>query len=223
MSFTKIDNLLLKYSSKLGLSPIQVQIIVNVLSFKYGDELPYPSNRKIANRIGRCGRTIERNNKKLEQKGFLRRTKGGIKPCWDFSGLFKRLNELGNPDNNVGVECDINIDNTDTSDTQHRQNCHTTPTVLTTNTDICVARIRSFNNNYNKTYKKKELFEIWDSLNSNDKSIINTWTNQRVGFGCRAASSKLDELRLTEIEESMRENRLIYNQKLRRYELNTII
>ena len=99
--FVQVPNVLLKYQAKLGLSPIELNILLDILvHWRYQDEpdkMPFPRASTIADRIGRKQRTVQRELKKLQDKQFIRRgptrdTGRGyrVKPI-DISGLIKKL------------------------------------------------------------------------------------------------------------------------------------
>lgn len=74
LGFQQIPNILFKNQAKLGLSAIELVVLLNVtLHWWEKNYLPSPRTSVIAKRIGVSRRTIERNIKSLEEKGFIRR------------------------------------------------------------------------------------------------------------------------------------------------------
>ena len=99
--FVQVPNVLLKNQAKLGLSPIELNILLDILVYwRYQDKpdiMPFPRASTIANRIGRKQRTVQRELKKLQDKHLIKRgpsrdTGKGyrVKPI-DISGLIKEL------------------------------------------------------------------------------------------------------------------------------------
>ena len=63
---------LLKKQSELDISPLGLNIIINLLSYWwYSDRSPYPSQETLANRIGVSKRSIQREIKKLTRLGVI--------------------------------------------------------------------------------------------------------------------------------------------------------
>ncbi|MBF0752622.1 MULTISPECIES: helix-turn-helix domain-containing protein [unclassified Pasteurella] len=63
---------LLKKQSELAISPLGLNIIINLLSYWwYRDRAPYPSQETLANRIGVSKRSIQREIKNLTRLGII--------------------------------------------------------------------------------------------------------------------------------------------------------
>ena len=72
--YTGVPNILLRAQNRLGITPTQLTIIVQLLGY-YFDPLrpPFPSKRELANRIGITEQTIRINIKALEDNGLVAR------------------------------------------------------------------------------------------------------------------------------------------------------
>jgi predicted transcriptional regulator len=72
--FQQVPHALLKNQFRLGLSPLDVVIILNIAMHWWGREnLPYPTMERIAKRIGVSRRSIERRIAFLENAGIVKR------------------------------------------------------------------------------------------------------------------------------------------------------
>lgn len=100
--FQLLPDTLLKNQARLGLSPTDLGVLLNVLShWWYKDQLPYPKSSTIARRMGVTPRTVQRSLQRLERRGFLRREKGATKtePArLDPSGLVEQLKPYAKAD-----------------------------------------------------------------------------------------------------------------------------
>ena len=99
--FVQVPNVLLKNQAELGLTPIQLNILLDILvHWRYQNEpekMPFPRSSTIANRIGRKQRTVQREIRKLQKMQFIERepstaTEMGytVRPI-NLSGLIKKL------------------------------------------------------------------------------------------------------------------------------------
>ncbi|MQL50831.1 hypothetical protein GFC01_00765 [Desulfofundulus thermobenzoicus] len=85
---------------ELGLGPEEVWFISYVLSFRWGDALPYPSLSKLSRISGVRRDRLHRIVNRLKKKGLLvvinrRRTDGGKdRSFYDFTQLFCRIEEI---------------------------------------------------------------------------------------------------------------------------------
>lgn len=72
--YTGVPNILLRAQHRLGITPTQLSIIVQLLSYYY-DPLrpPFPTKRELAKRIGITEQTIRINIKALEEAGLVTR------------------------------------------------------------------------------------------------------------------------------------------------------
>ncbi len=72
--FTSVPNLLLKYRSNIGLKPKHIMLIIDIMSFKWDSENPYPSYFTLAKRAGVEERSVKRITQDLEEFGLLIKT-----------------------------------------------------------------------------------------------------------------------------------------------------
>lgn len=80
------------YLRTRGLKDAHTSLIIVIESFRQSEEeLPYPSNLKVAERMGTSEKTVRRRSQELQKMGLVRRPKGGVKPVWDFENLYKLL------------------------------------------------------------------------------------------------------------------------------------
>ena len=72
--YTGVPNILLRAQNRLGITPTQLTIIVQLLSYFY-DPLrpPFPTKRELAKRIGITEQTLRINIKALEDAGLVKR------------------------------------------------------------------------------------------------------------------------------------------------------
>lgn len=94
--YTVIPDVILDRQRALGLDPIDVNILLQLLTHWWkADNLPYPSKKSIAERIGKTEKAVQRRIAKLEKAGFVRRqprysaAKGQLSNIYDFAGLIK--------------------------------------------------------------------------------------------------------------------------------------
>jgi len=102
--FQIVPDTLVRAQAYLGLSPVDVVILLNVgMHWWQEDNLPFPRPSVIAKRMGTSTRTVERRLAKLQENGFLKRleaevltTKGKKKTVrrFDLSGLIQKLAPL---------------------------------------------------------------------------------------------------------------------------------
>jgi DNA-binding MarR family transcriptional regulator len=85
--FVAVPNALLRAQDKLGLSPTDVVVLLNILMhWWHRDRLPRPRTTAIAKRSGIGHRTVQRSLSKLEKQGLLQRNriaKDGVEYCLD--------------------------------------------------------------------------------------------------------------------------------------------
>ena len=76
LGFTQIPTTLIYAQKELGLSSIEINILLNLLTHWWKkEEFPYPSQAGIAYRMGVSTRTVQRTLAGLETKGFITRNK----------------------------------------------------------------------------------------------------------------------------------------------------
>jgi len=98
--FTSVPNILLRYRHNIGIKSQLLALIVDIMSFKWDTENPFPSYSTLARRAGVAERTIKRMTQDLEELGLLIRTprfddKTGaqITTIFDFRPLIEKLTE----------------------------------------------------------------------------------------------------------------------------------
>lgn len=95
--WTVIPSILLEEQHKLGLDPIDINIILQLTSFWwYEDNPPHPSKKRIAQRLNVDPSTIRRHIAAMERKGYIKRNyrkdekKGQQTNQYIFSGLIEK-------------------------------------------------------------------------------------------------------------------------------------
>lgn len=103
--FQGLPDILLKSQSTLGISSLEMVVLINILSFWwYAEKLPFPTAATISKRIGVSSRTIERAIKALTAKELLKREKSEDgKNCIDPCLLVEKLNSLVQTDTDYMV------------------------------------------------------------------------------------------------------------------------
>ncbi len=102
--FQVVPDVLLKYQKRLGLQPLDLGIVLNIMMHWWtADEKPFPRMKMIADRMGVSPRTVERRVKSMEKAGLLRRLpsekRGGLTiRRFDLDGLVGRLKSFANED-----------------------------------------------------------------------------------------------------------------------------
>ena len=72
--YTGVPSILIQAQSRLGVSPLQFNIIIQLLDYwREPERRPFPSKREIAARIGVNEKTIQTNIRALEKAGLIRR------------------------------------------------------------------------------------------------------------------------------------------------------
>lgn len=96
--FTPVPNTLMRAQAKLGLSPTEVVVVLNILLHWWErDRMPFPSTPAIAKRSGLSVRTVQRSLKSLEEKGLIGRVRErneqnkNKRARYDLSGLREAL------------------------------------------------------------------------------------------------------------------------------------
>lgn len=101
LGFCMVPSLLLRGQARLGLTPTQLAIVMQLCDFWWDNERkPYPSKKALAERLCISPRQIQRHLAELEKAGLIRRlerrNRAGAKVSntYDLSGLVKKLKEL---------------------------------------------------------------------------------------------------------------------------------
>lgn len=72
--WTAIPSILIEQQHKLGLDPIDINIILQLASFWwYQEKLPHPSKKRIAERLNIDPSTVRKHIAAMEKKGYIKR------------------------------------------------------------------------------------------------------------------------------------------------------
>lgn len=86
----------LRTIGEYGLTPAELVFVLEVMSFKWGTEDPFPSYKRIADNMGVSEGYARKIARGLEEKGFLRRKKrDGMTNKFDLAPLFEEIADLG--------------------------------------------------------------------------------------------------------------------------------
>ena len=98
--FTVVPNSLLRAQSELGLTAVDVVVLLNLLvHWWHRDRLPFPRTNAIAKRTGLSNRTIQRSLKELQGKGLVRKLRGADdRTRYELDGLQKALSSYATRD-----------------------------------------------------------------------------------------------------------------------------
>lgn len=102
--FSIVPDVLLRYQARLGLTPLDVVIILNIcLHWWTAEDLPFPRLATIGARIGLSARSVERRVVAMEKKGLMIRLPPERHDAltirrFDPSGLVDRLRSLAKAD-----------------------------------------------------------------------------------------------------------------------------
>jgi DNA-binding transcriptional ArsR family regulator len=98
LGFTPLPSLLLRAQGKLGISPEQLNVILQIIEHWWeADKLPFPSKETLARRIGKSPRQVQRYLTQLEEAGLIRRIerfngrKAQVSNGYDLRGLVAKL------------------------------------------------------------------------------------------------------------------------------------
>jgi AraC-like DNA-binding protein len=95
-----IPSAMFHYQGTLELSAQQVWLVSYILSHKWDEDLPYPSLKAMAKRVGMSVSQLQRIKNSLCDMGYLKvyprftEQQGQATNAYDFSGLFDKLEEL---------------------------------------------------------------------------------------------------------------------------------
>ena len=74
LGYTPLPNLLLRAQGKLKLSPVMLNVLVQLAEHWWeADKNPFPAKDRIAIRMGKSPRQVQRYITKLENAGFVKR------------------------------------------------------------------------------------------------------------------------------------------------------
>lgn len=98
--FTSVPNILLKYRYNIGIKAQHLTLVIDIMSFKWDTDNPFPSYSTLARRAGVAERTIKRATQDLEELNLLirtprfdNRTGAQITTIFDFRPLVEKLTE----------------------------------------------------------------------------------------------------------------------------------
>jgi len=101
VGFCITPSLLMKAQARIGLNPVQFNIVMHLLDQWWtAERRPWPSKSTIAERMGMSARQIQRHIAEMEGAGLVKRIertspgKGKTSNEYDLSGLVKKLKEL---------------------------------------------------------------------------------------------------------------------------------
>jgi predicted transcriptional regulator len=98
--FCMIPALLLRAQQRLGLSPTQLAVIIQLCDFWWDDDnVPWPKKETIAHRLNLSEKQVQRVVRDLENRGYVQRMvrttwHGRTSNGYDLSGLVNKLKEL---------------------------------------------------------------------------------------------------------------------------------
>ena len=92
--YTAIPSILIQAQGRLGITPLQMNIIIQLLDYwREPERRPFPTKKDIAGRIRVTDKTIQTNIRKLEQAGLIRREQRKT-ACGDWNSNIYHLDEL---------------------------------------------------------------------------------------------------------------------------------
>lgn len=101
LGFCVIPSLLLRGQARLGISPVQLVILLHIIDhWWHAEQLPFPSKASIASRCNLSARQVQRYLAELEDRGYIKRVdrfiarKGQQSNYYDLSGLVAQLKKL---------------------------------------------------------------------------------------------------------------------------------
>ena len=101
LGYCMVPSLLLRAQNRLGLSPTQLAVLLQLCDFWWERERkPYPSKKTLAERLDLSPRQVQRHIAALETAGLVERVErrashgGKLTNLYDLSGLVRRLSKL---------------------------------------------------------------------------------------------------------------------------------
>lgn len=90
--FCAVPNCLLYCQANLGLTDIELAVLLNLLAHKFTAKHPYPAAATIGKHIGKSHQTVRASLRSMEHKGILRRIpRKGTTSEYDVSPLIHKL------------------------------------------------------------------------------------------------------------------------------------
>lgn len=94
IGFVQVPNCFLRCRQNLGLTQSQAIVLIHLLSYSYGKDYAYPSQKTLSLESGMAYPTIRANIRALERKGFLHRERrGNTSNIYAFDQLIDRLSD----------------------------------------------------------------------------------------------------------------------------------
>lgn len=101
VGFLIAPSLLFRAQGRLGLSPVQLVILLHMAdAWWFKSDLPWPSKRTLADRLGLSERQVQRHLHDLEKAGFIKinarfaKNQGQLSNEYDLSGLVSKIKKL---------------------------------------------------------------------------------------------------------------------------------
>jgi hypothetical protein len=101
LGFTVVPSLLFRAQRRLGLSPVQLVILLHMVDhWWFHDEMPFPSKKTLAERCDLSERQVQRYLAELEERGYIERkacfgeNQGQLSNFYDLSGLVDALKKF---------------------------------------------------------------------------------------------------------------------------------
>ena len=99
--FLAVPVVFLKSAASLGdygLTPTETLFVIQLMSFKWGADAPYPSYKRLADRMGISTVYARKLAREIEKKGLIKRiVKQGVTNRFDLTPLFEALELVVNP------------------------------------------------------------------------------------------------------------------------------
>jgi len=94
--WTPIADIFLRRYTKMNVSSSEAMVIIHLVSHKWDEDHPFPSARRLAERMGMTETAVRNHIRSLEKKKLLQRQqRDGKANLFDLSPLFQKL-ELSN-------------------------------------------------------------------------------------------------------------------------------
>ena len=101
LGYTALPNLLLRAQGKLKITPMQFNVLAQIAEHWWNaDEYPFPTKDRIATRMNKSPRQVQRYITQLEQMGLISRIfrysgrKAQTSNAYSFDGLIKKMQAL---------------------------------------------------------------------------------------------------------------------------------
>jgi predicted transcriptional regulator len=101
LGYTPLPNLLLRAQGKLKITPVQLNVLVQLAEHWWeADKDPYPAKERIATRMGKSPRMVQRYLTQLEKAGLIKRIqrysgrKAQTSNAYSLEGLVKKLRAI---------------------------------------------------------------------------------------------------------------------------------